>query len=410
MLALARCRGLCHALFIMDELPPTPESTGAPPGSSPPPLPPVIRTAPPPLAMAPPRTSSGALWKILTVVFLVLFVFSFLANFAGVSRTVLPRGRVMADRVRNLEEVTIASTNSDNKIAVIDVDGIISSGEIDRTGVDMVQYIKDQLKMAERDSDVKAVILKVNSPGGEVLASDEINKAITKFQDQTHRPVVASMGTLAASGGYYISVPCQWIVANELTITGSIGVIMHGYNYRELMDKVGVHPHVFKSGRFKDMLSGEREDKNLSPDEQRARDEEDQIVQSFINEAFGKFKDVVKTGRDRAAKENEGNGKTLVDDWQDYADGRVLTGKQALNFGFVDELGDFDTARKRAENLAKISSASLVQYRMPMDLGSVLSRLFGKTDVPVIKLDMGVELPRLEAGRWYFIAPMTVLH
>ncbi len=350
------------------------------------------------------------LWKILTVVFLVLFVFSLLANFAGLSHTVLPRSRATMERVRNLEEISISSTNSDNKIAVIEVDGVISSGEIDRSGVNMVQYIKDQLKMAERDTDVKAVILKVDSPGGEVLASDEINKAITKFQDQTHRPVVASMGTLAASGGYYISVPCQWIVANELTITGSIGVIMHGYNYRELMDKVGIHPMVFKSGRFKDMLSGEREDKNLTPDQQRTRDQEDQMVQSLIDETFNKFKDVVKTGRERAAKENEGNGKTLTDEWQDYADGRVLSGKQALNFGFVDELGDFDAARKRAEKLANISSASLVQYRMPMDLGSVLSRILGKTDVPAIKVDLGVELPKLEAGRLYFIAPMTVLH
>jgi protease-4 len=396
----------------MDELPPTPESSGAPPGSPPPPLPPIIRTPlpPPPLAMTPVRRQSSVLWKVLTIVFLVLFVFSLLANFAGLSHTVMPRSRATMERVRNLEEVSLSSTNSDNKIAIIDVDGVISSGEIDRSGVNMVQYIKDQLKMAERDSDVKAVILKVDSPGGEVLASDEINKAITKFQEQTHRPVVASMGTLAASGGYYISVPCQWIVANELTITGSIGVIMHGYNYRELMDKVGIHPMVFKSGRFKDMLSGEREDKNLTPDQQRTRDQEDQMVQSLIDETFNRFKEVVKTGRERAAKENEGNGKTLADDWQDYADGRVLSGKQALNFGFVDELGDFDTARKRAESLAKISSANLVQYRMPMDLGSVLSRLLGKTEVPALKVDLGVELPKLEAGRLYFIAPMTVLH
>lgn len=362
------------------------------------------------MVMPPPQTRSSALWKVLTVVFLVLFGLSLLVNFAGFSHTVLPRSRAMVDRVRNLEEVTLSSTNSDNKIAVIEVDGVISSSEIDRSGEDMVQFIKDQLKMAERDSDVKAVILKVNSPGGEVLASDEINKAITKFQDQTHRPVVASMGGLAASGGYYISVPCQWIVANELTITGSIGVIMHAYNYRSLMDKVGIRPMVFKSGRFKDMLSGEQEDKDLTPEQQRTRDQEDQMVQSLIDETFNKFKEVVKAGRTRAAQQNEGNGKSLVDDWQDYADGRVLSGKQALNFGFVDELGDFDAAVKRTKSLAKISSANLVQYRMPMDLGSVLSRLLGKSDVPTIKVDLGVELPKLEAGRPYYIAPMTVLH
>jgi protease IV len=397
----------------MDELPPTPESAGAPPGSPPPPPPPVIRRPPqtlPPLVMPPPQPRSSAIWKVLTVVFLVLFGFSLLVNFAGFSHSVLPRNRVMMERVRNLEEVSLSSTNSDNKIAVIDVDGVISSGELDRSGVDMVQFIKDQLKMAERDSDVKAVVLKVNSPGGEVLASDEINKAITRFQDQTHRPVVASMGTLAASGGYYVSVPCRWIVANELTITGSIGVIMHAYNYRQLMDKIGIHPMVFKSGRFKDMLSGEQEEKDLTPEQQRTRDQEDQMVQSLIDETFSKFKEVVKAGRERAAQENEGNGKTLVDDWQDYADGRVLSGKQALNFGFVDELGDFDAALKRARSLAKISTANVVQYRMPIDLSSLLFHLFSKTDAPAIKVDLGMDVPRLEAGRLYFIAPMTVLH
>jgi protease IV len=401
----------------MDEQPPTPGSADAPQDSPPPTSsqapPPIIRKppqAPPSLVMPPPQNRSSALWKVLTVVFLVLFGLSLLVNFAGFSHTVLPRNRAMVDRVRNLEEVTLSSTNTDNKIAVIEVDGVISSSEIDRSGVDMVQFIKDQLKMAERDSDVKAVILKVNSPGGEVLASDEINKAITKFQDQTHRPVVAAMGTLAASGGYYISVPCQWIVANELTITGSIGVIMHAYNYRTLMDKVGIHPMVFKSGRFKDMLSGEQEEKDLTPEQQRTRDQEDQMVQSLIDESFNKFKEVVKAGRTRAAQENEGNGKALVDDWQDYADGRVLSGKQALNFGFVDELGDFDTAIKRTKSLAKISSANLVQYRMPTDLGSVLFRLLGKSEMPTIKVDLGVELPKLEAGRPYYIAPMTVLH
>jgi protease IV len=400
----------------MDDQPPSPESANAPQESStPPPVslpPPIIHTPsqrPPPLTL-PPRQSSSVIWKILTVVFLLLFVAAMVMNFTNLSRTVLTHSHPAVDRSRNLDEVSIFSTNSDNKIAVIEVDGVISSGEVDRSGVDMVQFIKDQLDTAEHDTDVKAVILKVDSPGGEVLASDEINKAITKFQDNTHRPVVASMGTLAASGGYYISVPCRWIVANEMTITGSIGVIMHGYNYRELMDKIGIHPMVFKSGRFKDMLSGDREDKNLSTDDQRTRDQENQMVQSLIDETFGQFKEVVKTGRERAAKENAGEGKSLVEDWQDYADGRVLSGKQALAFGFVDELGDFDTAVKRAETLAKIPSANLVQYRMQVDLSVVLSHLLGKTEVPAIKVDLGVELPKLQAGRPYFIAPMSVLH
>jgi protease-4 len=220
------------------------------------------------------------------------------------------------------------------------------------------------------------------------------------------------MGGLAASGGYYISAPCRWIVANELTITGSIGVIIDTWNYRGLMDKIGLRPHVFKSGRFKDMLSGEREpdtDK-LSPEDQKTRDEEDQMVQSLIDETFNKFKEVVKTGRTHASDANEGKGKALAADWQDYADGRILSGKRALELGFVDELGDFDVAVKRAEKLANVSSASLVEYRVLFDFQSVISHLFGKSEVPALKIDLGIGPPKLEAGRPYYILPTAVWH
>jgi protease-4 len=395
----------------MDENSPLPEPFNAPQVNPPPPPlppPPIISPSPPP----PPQGRSGAVWKALALVFLVLFVLSLFTNFVNFSHGVIPRSRVTSERSRGLEEIVTEHTNTDNKIAVVEVDGIISSSDIDRSDLNMVDFIGEQLKMAARDNDVKAVILKVNSPGGEVLASDEINRSITRFQEQTHKPVVVSMDSLAASGGYYISAPCRWIVANELTITGSIGVIMHGYNYRLLMDKVGIQPHVFKSGRFKDMLSGEQEPdvSKLSEEDRRNRDQENQMVQALIDETFNKFKEVVKTGREHAASVNDGKGKTLVEDWQDYADGRVLSGKQALAFGFVDELGDFEAAVSRAESIAGIPSANLVEYRMQFDLGSVLTHIFGKSEVPAIKVDLGMDLPKLEAGRLYFIAPMTVLH
>jgi protease-4 len=178
------------------------------------------------------------------------------------------------------------------------------------------------------------------------------------------------------------------------------------------MDKIGVRPHVFKSGRFKDMLSGEREPDTgkLSPEEQKNREEEDQMVQSLIDETFNKFKQVVKTGRNHAADENEGLGKPLVDNWQDYADGRILSGKRALELGFVDELGDFRVAVKRAEKLAHIPSAELVEYRVAFDFQSVLSHMFSKSDAPAIKIDLGITPPQLEAGRPYYILPIAVPH
>ena len=395
---------------------PTPPPLAAPPPPVVPP-PPVIAAAPipAPIFVPAPSRSTGVsvVWKVLTFVLLAVVCILMLSRMLTFSMhtATISRSRTFTDRNRTLQEVTLEQTNSDNKIAVITVDGIISSADEDHSGMNLSDFISEQLKNAEHDSDVKAVILKVNSPGGEVLASDDINKAISKFQERSGKPVVASMGTLAASGGYYISAPCRWIVANPLTITGSIGVIMESWNYRQLMDKVGIRPQVFKSGRFKDMLSGEREpdtDK-LSPEEQKNRAEEEAMVQSLINETYEQFKNVVSTGRHAAAEKNDGKGRALVDDWADYADGRVLSGKRALDLGFVDELGDFEVAVKRAEALADIPSASLVEYRVAFDFQSVLSHLFGKTETPALKVDLGFGPPRLQAGRLYYVMPTAVL-
>ena len=305
-----------------------------------------------------------------------------------------------------LEECLLEDNDSQNKIAVITVDGIISGHNADESGNNLVDVIQAQLDRASDDKHVKAVILKVDSPGGEVLASDEIYKAIREFETdepddhgkpgRKGKPVICSMGSLAASGGYYISSGCRWIVANELTITGSIGVIMHGWNYRGLMDKVGVAPMTFKSGKFKDMLSGEREPSEIPP-------EEHAMVQGLIDETYEKFKDVVADGRGAAHDLNKKQGVALADNWEDFADGRVLSGKQALDLGLVDELGDFDDTVERALDLVNIKSANLVEYRERYDLSNFLSMFGQSSQAHDIKLDLGVEAPRLQAGLMYFL-------
>jgi protease-4 len=287
-----------------------------------------------------------------------------------------------------------------NKIAVVGVEGLISTDAFDQGGFGMVEIIKAQLKRAEEDDRVKAVILKVDSPGGEVLASDEIYREIQHFQKQTSKPVIASMGNLAASGGYYISAPCHWIVANELTITGSIGVIMQGYNYRGLMDKVGLRPEVYKSGRFKDMLSGSRNPEDITPQERA-------MVQALIDETYGRFKEVVREGRSWSAQQNQSAGRALAKDWEEMADGRVLSGKEALKNGFVDELGNFQDAVSRAKKLANITKADLVLYQQIHDFSDFL-RMFGKTDVKTIKVDVGMDMPKIQSGRLYFLSPILV--
>src|ERR1039457_4195507 len=322
------------------------------PGVPPPLTPPPIITPPPP---AKPRKSRG--WMIFAILLLVLLFISLFGNFTQfISRAFgsgFSRGSFRTSMAREvgprLEECLLKDNDARSQIAVVTVDGIITDNARNQTGNNMVDVIKAQLDRAKDDDRVKAVILKVDSPGGEVMASDEINKAVADFQDKSHTPVVCSMGSLAASGGYYVSVPCRWIVANELTITGSIGVILHTWNYRGLMDKVGIAPMTYKSGLYKDMLSGERETNEI-PAEERV------MVQGLIDETYQKFKNIVADGRKYAHEKNKTEGHALVNNWTNYADGRVLSGTQAFKYGFVDELGNFDAAVKTTKKIAGITT------------------------------------------------------
>jgi len=377
----------------------TPFSQEAMPTSPPPPAftpPPVI--SPPP---AKPRRGRG--WMIFAIILLVLLFISLFGNLTQfVSRMLTFNNGLRPSMARDigpkLEECILEDNDAHNKIAIIEVDGIITSHEADPAGNNMVDVIKAQLDRAKEDSRVKAVILKVDSPGGEVMASDQINKLFAKFQsDPKGKPVICSMGSLAASGGYYISAPSRWIVADDLTLTASIGVIMEGLNYRGLMDKIGVAPDVYKSGKFKDMLSPMRETNEIPP-------EEHAMVQKLIDDTYQKFKDVVRDGRNAAHKANGNDGKALAPDWENYADGRVVSGEQALQIGLVDELGDFDAAVKRAKTIASIhDGANLIEYRERYDLSNFLS-MFGQSGKSHdIKLDMGLDIPKLQAGALYFL-------
>jgi protease-4 len=375
-----------------------------PPGPAPIPQPPPLRQTPPPpftQPLPPRRSRSGTGWKIFAIVMTVLFLFS-VAFTLFVSTTSSDAPLYHHGSGPRLQEVWVKDNSSHNKIAVVSVEGIITS-QGPRRGANMVEVIEEQFKRAAEDKSVKAVVLKVNSPGGEVLASDDIYKIIEQFQQRYNKPVVAAMGSLAASGGYYVSAPCQWIVANELAITGSIGVIMHGYNFRGLMDKVGVRPEVFKSGRFKDMLSPDKREEEITQEE---RD----MIQAMVNETFGKFKSIVAQGRGKAAKRNSGltdTGRPLDDNWQRFADGRILSGKEALQYGFVDELGNFEAALARARKLAKISDANVIEYMPEFNLGDLFG-ILGQSEARTLKIDVGIDTPRLQSGRLYFLYPLAL--
>jgi protease-4 len=367
----------------------------------PPPLitPPVIQPLPPK-----PRRSYG--WMIVAIILIVLLAFSWLIIFSQAVHRVLNfnnafNGGFKTMNVRTagpkLDEFLLEDNSSHNKIAIVTVDGIITSHTADQAGNSMVDVIRAQLDRAKADDRVKAVILKVDSPGGEVMASDQINKLFVKFQNGSNaKPVICSMGSLAASGGYYISAPSRWIVADDLTLTASIGVIMEGLNYRGLMDKIGVQPNVYKSGKLKDMLSGMRETNEIPP-------EEHVIVQKLIDDTYNKFKGVVRSGREAAHQKNGDEGRALSSDWENYADGRVVSGEQALQIGLVDQLGDFDDAVKHAEDLVHIQNANLIEYHERYDISNFLSMLGQSDKAHDIKFDFGVDIPKLQAGALYFL-------
>jgi len=339
---------------------------------------------------------------IFALILLVLLGLSMLLHFSHFVESLVRIGNVSSHTSGpRLDEVVLEDNDASAKVAVVRVEGIITSQIVDQGGFSLPEVIKAQLKRAKNDHRVKAVILKVDSPGGEVLASDDIYRTISEFQEKTRKPVVAAMGSLAASGGYYVSAPCRWIVANDMTITGSIGVIMSSWNYRGLMNKVGVRPYTYKSGKFKDMLSGSREPADI-PEEERA------MLQGLIDEVFDKFKDIVAEGRDRAHEKNKNEGRALADDWKDYADGRVLSGTEAQKLGFVDEVGNFDDAKRRAMKLAGIREADFIEYKQRYDLADLLG-LFGRSESRALKVDLGMDLPKLEAGHLYFLSP-TYLH
>ena len=208
-----------------------------------------------------------------------------------------------------------------DKVALVNVTGVI----IDSSS------IIEQLKDYSKDSSVKAIVLRINSPGGAVAPSQEIYREILKIKKT--KKVVASMGAVAASGGYYIAAPADKIVANEGTLTGSIGVIMELPNISGLMKKIGVETQVIKSGRHKDLASVF---KSLTPEERK-------ILQTVLDDVHDQFIEAVAESRGMNA-----------DEIRKLADGRIFTGRMAREIGLVDELGNLEDAIMLAGKLTGI--------------------------------------------------------
>lgn len=258
---------------------------------------------------------------------------------------------------RKFRETVLVKPAKDvqTKIAVIPLRGLISGYMRGEVGESMVEDIQLALQQALDDADVRAIVLAVDSPGGEVTASDILYQAVKKANET--KPVVVSMGAVAASGGYYISMGARHVFAHETTITGSIGVILQTLNYSDLLGKVGVQVVTLKSGRFKDVLSGSRK---ITP-------EEEELMQANIMQSYDRFVGIVAKER----KLPEAELRTGM------ADGRPLSGRDALDAKLIDDVGGFDAAVAKAIQLGTAPGSAVVRYESAGGLGLSL-RLLGQ--------------------------------
>jgi protease-4 len=269
---------------------------------------------------------------------------------------------------------------NDDRVLVLRVSGTIGMTEVD-FGSSQLSHreLLSQIDQATSDPRIKAVVLRVNSPGGGVVASNEIYNELQELND-SGKPLVVSMGSTAASGGYYIATPADYIYANPDTFTGSLGVIIMLLNYEETLDIVGLEQVIFKSGEFKDIGSPARE---LSP-------EEEEILQEIVDQAYQGFVDVIVEGRDLPRE-----------DVLEIADGRIYTGQQALELGLIDELGGLDAAIAKAQELADLPTDGLVvEYNTAPEFFDLLTGTMEQSQRPADPLNLEIltepQTPRLE--------------
>ncbi|MFC1677811.1 signal peptide peptidase SppA [Planctomycetota bacterium] len=278
-------------------------------------------------------------WTIVTclsVLFngiLFLMLIGLFAIFATGHRTVLT-------------EQVIQAGERTNKIAVINLDGMITG--------EKAQDIYSQIKAATDDKNVKALILRINSPGGTVFASDEIYHEILRYREKTQKPVVSFMRGVAASGGYYAAVASDKIIAEPTAITGSIGVIMGYMVVQELLEgKLGIEPVVVKSGEKKDWPSSFR-----PPSPEQLKYLEDKL----ITPAYERFVKVIADGRD----------KLSIDDVKRLGDGSIYWSAEALEENLIDQIGYLDDAVKLVSDMAGIEKPHVIEYRKPFSLTGLL--------------------------------------
>jgi protease-4 len=278
-------------------------------------------------------------------------LFAFLVFTALTSATLILLSLIIAMGMRG-SDLSGLDMGSGEKVGVIEITGVITDS----------RDILAQLKRFREDEDIRAIVIRVDSPGGVVGPSQEIYREVVRTRSS--KKVIASMGAVAASGGYYVIAGADGIVANPGTITGSIGVIMEYTNFQELFQKIGLSPVVIKSGKFKDAGSPVRK---MTPEEER-------ILKDFVDRLHQQFVSAIAEGRQMDL--------TTV---QKLADGRIYTGEDAKEIGLVDRIGNLEDAIDWAGELAGIEGDIIPVYPPPKKLSvmrllteSLLEDLIGR--------------------------------
>jgi protease-4 len=336
--------------YQQQQYPPPP---GMPPGMSPMGggMQPMPGMYPPPMFMAPPppppRKRGGAGRAIFLTLLILGLAVSLIVNLLFIAGS----GMSASSRVHS---TSVVEGDPKQKIAHLEIKGVIMDEAYER--------FDRMMKSVEADTDVKALVIEVDSPGGSVTASDEIHNRITKFKTKhAGVPIVVSMAGLAASGGYYVSCPADYIFAQPTTLTGNIGVLMPQYNISELFDKWGIKETTVESTGtpFKNAGSMFRAENA----EHRA------YIQDIADKAFGQFKDVVAKGRQSKLKKPLG----------DIANGKIYMAADAETLGLIDKIGYLQDAYDYAANQAKLNKRTIVKYHDPPNfLESLMS---GKSNV-----------------------------
>ncbi|EAD2800554.1 signal peptide peptidase SppA [Listeria monocytogenes] len=322
----------------------------------------------------------GIVFALLIVSALAKFTSSQIASMEESSPTFVES--LFADTGELTE--TVIEEGGDDTIAVLSVDGTIQdtgdSGSLLGGGGYDHSFFMQQLEQVRNDDYIQGVLLYVNSPGGGVMESAQIRDKILQIQKERNIPFYVSMGSMAASGGYYISAPADKIFASKETLTGSLGVIMQGYDYSELMKKLGVSDNTIKSGEYKDIMSGTRP---MTEDEKK-------IMQSMIDDSYNEFVKVVAKGRGMSAEEV-----------RKIADGRIYDGRQAKENGLIDEFGYQEDALEALKKEQGLADATVIQYDAPEDFSSLFSvaaqKISGQNaDISqLIKLTGTLKAPRM---------------